>query len=356
MIPSDIDRQSVLAAIRYVDENGIPNTRLSRTYHLKYNEKLYPPKYLISIANKIATGHELEPFSFGGGVETNRFLEKLGFDIVSNQSEDKLPLKTDSDQLEIVTVVIGNQSGSCPDNDVRFLFMENAIKEWMTADIILFPAGYFYFKYQRAVSINQLCNRISAVLKALAFQGTVCFGIDCDDGVDQLAVAVNREGIQAMGRKFHPTADENGCIREAKSHNMLEMGYSRIFRVKKKSVFLAVCYDGFGIRHCKLPNPGVDIVLVLAHQFWKRGEGPSGDVDFARKGFAGASQHWNCHVFGTAVFFCRDIPRNWPTGVLWTDQDKSVRYFTYQDNRLSWNDQKALVGKYEEALCNRYIV
>ena len=23
--------------------------------------------------------------------------------------------------------------------------------------------------------------------------------------------------------------------------------------------------------------------------------------------FAGASQHWNCPVFGTAVFFCRDI-------------------------------------------------
>ncbi len=356
MIPHNIDRQSVLDAIRYIDENGIPKTRISRTYNLKYNGNLYPPKYLISIANKIANGHELRPFEFGGGVETNSFLEKLGFDIISNQIDETLSSKNDSDQIEVVTVVIGHQSEDRSDNGACLIFMKQAVKEFISADIILFPAGYFYFDHQRSNQINQLCNQMSDFLKTLSFRGTVCVGVDCDEGRDQLAVAVNRDGIQAIGRKFYPTGDERGYIREAKTYNALEMGYSRIFKVKNKSVFLAVCYDSFGIRHCDLPNPGIDIVLVLAHQFWKQGEGLSGDVDFARKGFAGASQHWKCVVFGTAVFFCRDIPLNWPTGILWTDQSKSVKNFKYKDNRLVWKDKKELTSKYEEALCYRYIL
>ena len=356
MIPKNIDREAILAAIQYIDEDGIPKSRLSRTYNLKHNGKLYPPKYLISIANKLINGTELEPFMFGGGVETNSFLEKLGFEITpyANESVSSQPIQ--HDDMEVVTVVIGNQTGNCPDNDVRLLFMEDIISKNKTADIILFPAGYFYFDHQRATQINKLCNQIISFLKTNECHSSVCVGVDCDDGNDQLAIAISLDGIQAIGRKFHPTADEDGYIREAKSYNELEMGYPRVFKVKSKSVFLAICYDGFGIRHCNLPDLGIDVVLVLAHQFWKRGEGPSGDVDFARKGFAGASQHWDCPVFGTAVFFCREIPENWPTGVLWTDRSKSVRHFKYHENQLTWNERNAIYGDYEEALCYRYIL
>ena len=80
MIPKNINRKAILEAIQVIDENGIPDTRQSRKYKLKYNEKLYPPKYLISIANKFVNGNELEPFS--GGIEANSFLEKLGFEII----------------------------------------------------------------------------------------------------------------------------------------------------------------------------------------------------------------------------------------------------------------------------------
>lgn len=354
MIPKNIDRQAVLSAIQFIDENGIPKTRLSRTYNLKYNGRLYPPKYLISIANKIVNGNELKPFDFGGGVETNGFLRKLGFEVIPFLNAEALTQETESNNIDVVTIVIGNSSGICPKNDDRLLFMKNAISENISADILLFPAGYFYFNHQRELDINELCKQISAFLKSINSLSTVCFGIDCDDGNDQLAFAVSCDGIQAIGRKFHPTADEDGYIREAESYNGLEMGHSRIFKVKGKAIYLAVCYDGFGIRHCNLPNLGIDVVLVLAHQFWKRGEGPSGDVDFARKGFAGASQHWHCPVFGTAVFFCRDIPENWPTGVLWTNQSKSVRYFKYKENELIWNEKKELIGVFEKALCYRY--
>ena len=41
MIPQNIDRKVILAAIQNIDENGIPKTRLSRTYNLKYNGKTW---------------------------------------------------------------------------------------------------------------------------------------------------------------------------------------------------------------------------------------------------------------------------------------------------------------------------
>lgn len=356
MIPKNIKRHHILKAIEFIDKNGIPKPRLSRTYNLKYDGKLYPPKYLISVANSIANGTELEPFLFGGGEETNTFLENLGFEIVSSEKKEALSSQIYDNDIKVVTVVVENRVGEHPENDERFSFMKTIIGENSQSDVILFPAGFFYLNHQKESSVNKLCNQICEVLNSLDCFSTICFGIDCDSGRDQLAVAVNGNGIQAMGRKFYPTSDESGYIREANTYNDYEMGYSRIFKVKGKSIFLAVCYDGFGIRHRQLPDLGIDIVLVLAHQFWSRGEGASGDVDFARKGFAGASQHWRCPVFGTAVFFCRDIPQNWPTGVLWKDQSKSVRFFKYNENEITWRERKKVIGNFECALCYKYIV
>ncbi len=260
---------------------------------------------------------------------------------------------TDS-KLNVATVVIENQSGCCPPYSRRLALMKSVISENRAADIILFPAGYFELEKQNKNKIVKLCGKISELLVCVESSAAVCVGVDCEDGEDQLAVAVNKTGILAIGRKFYPTSYENGNIRKADSYNCLEMGYSRIFRLKNKTVYLAVCYDVFGIRHNKLPDLGIDVVLVMAHQFWKRGEGSSGDVDFARKGFAGASQHWGCPVFGTAVFFCRSIPENWPTGVLWNDKSESVRYFRYNKNELFPSDSSRINGKGENAVIYRY--
>ena len=47
-------------------------------YDLKYNNKLYPPKLVISLANKYANGKELDHNLFSGGIGTKAFtlLEK----------------------------------------------------------------------------------------------------------------------------------------------------------------------------------------------------------------------------------------------------------------------------------------
>ena len=82
MIPSEITAEDVYAAIAEVDKAGVPSGRDSTGYHLVYQGRRYPPKYLVSLAAKYAVGRHLLPGEFNGGHETNWFLQRLGFEIV----------------------------------------------------------------------------------------------------------------------------------------------------------------------------------------------------------------------------------------------------------------------------------
>lgn len=94
MIPKNITKHDVLRSIEYIDMNEVPENRKSTKYYLKYNEKYYPPKYIISIANKKANRKELKASKFNGGKEANTFLESLGFEIVKKcDIHNTFPLK-----------------------------------------------------------------------------------------------------------------------------------------------------------------------------------------------------------------------------------------------------------------------
>jgi hypothetical protein len=82
MIPKNINRSHILKAIREIDRNGFPRSRKSRKFQLVYRGRNYPPKYVVSLANKHASGFELESSQFSGGQETNSSLRRLGFKIV----------------------------------------------------------------------------------------------------------------------------------------------------------------------------------------------------------------------------------------------------------------------------------
>jgi len=78
----------------------------------------------------------------------------------------------------------------------------------------------------------------------------------------------------------------------------------------------------------------MDVILDLVHGFYPKGEGGSGDVYFAKHGFAGASKEWDCLVFGAAVFFNRKIPERWPSGVYWNQGGKNTQKWRYEDNPI----------------------
>jgi hypothetical protein len=186
---------------------------------------------------------------------------------------------------------------------------------------------------------SEIETAISSHLGTIGKNIIVCFGIDGSvdtEGYarDQIAVAIDRTGIIALGRKFYPQKTERGHVNLAGNFNIPEQGKSRIFRFGNGWYYLAVCYDSFGIKNQNIRNPGVNGLIELAHCFYPKGQGPSGDPYFARHGFAGAARQWNCPVFGTGVFFRRSVPERWPTGVIWNQNAISTTEWHYDMNPL----------------------
>src|SRR6266498_3054153 len=91
MIPNSISRENILQAIEEINDKGIPVNRQAEKYLLNYNDFLYPPKYVISVASRFASNKELDSklFSgklFSGGDEANTFLQNRGFQVVKKPS------------------------------------------------------------------------------------------------------------------------------------------------------------------------------------------------------------------------------------------------------------------------------
>lgn len=271
-----------------------------------------------------------------------------------NSKNDKTETGDEDISVKIVTVTLQSMSTEKHGNETRLETLNKVVSEYIESDIILFPAGFFYYRSYNKHRIIESLEEVASILRAHSSNAVICLGVDCNNSRDQLAFAIAQSGVLACGRKFHPTEDENHVINIADSFNCKEMDLERIFTKSGKKFYLAVCYDVFGIRHQKTSNPDVDAILTLAHRFYPRGRGPSGDVDFARKGFAGASAQWNCPVFGTAVFFDRPIPDQWPTGVLWCEQNKSVKVFKYTDNQMHLVSKGMMRGCGENAKCIQY--
>ncbi len=536
MIPKNLTRQHILKAIARIERQGVPKGRRSTKYHLLHNGRHFPPKYVISLANKFAHGKELSPEQFSGGDQSNRFLLRLGFQIIGPNEDRKVTinrkdaaarghnercsdcknviiemlrkafgnvkidpkvetparledykgrpsfdalrkifsvlvryrghkdfvrLKTlprcdlyvphpgfvvELDESQHFTgarcLALKNYPPSLPlgfdrhhwmklcrtidskDNNPAyrdeqrawydtlrdFLPMINGLgctvrlnmgeMQWCSlnpnntkdfqlfmtkipppsietkstirshnrktlvativiqsdgnytnqnrtrlleaivtklpgkVDVVLCPAG-FYQTPRRASSLYTFAEKkIKRILYASSHNCIVCLGIDGRGGKDQMGLAINSKGILAVGRKFHPTTQEASSTEVATSEFATEQGFRRTFQHKGKRFFLAVCYDAFGIRQRRLSNPGVEVVLDLVHGVYPQGNRGSGDVYFAKHGFAGSSKQWNCPTFGAAVFFNRHIPNNWPTGVLWNQGNRSTQVWRYEDNAL----------------------
>ena len=539
MIPRNIDRVHILKAIREIDRKGIPRGHYSKKFQLFYKGKYYPPKYVISLANKYANGVKLDSSRFSGGRETNYFLERLGFEVIefspstasvksisvrrksSERKESRhdercpeckrsieamlrkiygraevnymfetgtkpedykdatfypklkeifselqsfrghrdfirrptlprcdffvpnpgfiiefdesqhftLPRKIslqnypqnlklgfsltkwinlcekidarDNDPpfrdeqrawydtlrdflpelkgLEPTVRVYSKEMQWCslnpekPEDIAKFReFIENRRKKvssWVAtvilqsngrfsneerlevlsqiADlvveetdgdgVILFPGGWFSAGKQEARNLYKWVEEnVRKILSRNERNIVVCLGIDgrvAEYTKDQIGIAISRKGIEAIGRKFHPAPQEKGHVELASNHLSKEENKSRVFNLNGKKYFLCACYDSFGIEQKGIPNFGIDVILDLVHHFYKPGKGPSGAFYFSRDGFAAASKHWACPVFGAVVFFDRD-PKNWPSGVYWNQGDKDIKKWRYADNPI----------------------
>lgn len=87
MIPDTISRDHIMAALAQLAGAAIPPSRQSVNYDLPFNGKLFPPKYVIGVAAKLATGKDLPLDSFKGGAATNAFLKKRGFEVLAKKGK-----------------------------------------------------------------------------------------------------------------------------------------------------------------------------------------------------------------------------------------------------------------------------
>lgn len=257
--------------------------------------------------------------TFVATVSFERPLEKLQGDYVGKYNEEKL--------LSVESVLCDLEFGLLDGvkDDVVYLLPGGFLSAGgEQANALFYDAGK---RLGGLLSENSPCGKDSTIV--FGADGLHIYG---DIMGEQLAVAINRSGVTAVGRKFYPTKGEKKFLRPAPDYMAPELTRGRVFSAGGKKFYMGVCYDSFGIRRKNLPNPGVDAFLNLVHWFLPVGLGQSGETYYARHGFAGASKQWNVNTFGAAQFYGRKVPEKWPTGV--SNREKPTHLWKYEDNAL----------------------
>lgn len=96
MAIQNISKKDIIDAIKYIDENGVPEKNRSSKYELvTENGNKYPPKYLIAVAEHIAHGAEITTDTYNA-VEAKDFLQKRGFVIETKQEKYELTITAES--------------------------------------------------------------------------------------------------------------------------------------------------------------------------------------------------------------------------------------------------------------------
>lgn len=89
----DITREDVIKAIGVFHVEN-PEYPTPKSTFLIYNGKKLPAKHIRGMAYKVAYGKEISKNDFGGGMETVRFFERLGFEMFYTGTLKHLDTKT----------------------------------------------------------------------------------------------------------------------------------------------------------------------------------------------------------------------------------------------------------------------
>lgn len=83
----NLEKQDIWDALKYIDENGVPDVHQSVKYELVTEDgRRYPPKYVIAVADHIVNGTDISTEGFNA-VEAKSYLQSLGFTIETKQQE-----------------------------------------------------------------------------------------------------------------------------------------------------------------------------------------------------------------------------------------------------------------------------
>lgn len=97
MIPRNIEVEHILKAVKDIDRDRVPPRRRSDYYDLVVNQKRYPPKYVISVANKYANSSELPSGKFNA-VEAKNYLTRLKFQVSDRRENRKIKIAAEDEE------------------------------------------------------------------------------------------------------------------------------------------------------------------------------------------------------------------------------------------------------------------
>lgn len=151
MIPNNISEENIFKALSWIDSHGVPREHISTKFSLVLEGKLYPTKYVITIANVFANGSQHSPALFSGGDETNNFLKRYGFIIISQSNESGFPVTASSWTILSSTVFVKEMDkssfthhGSGIPKDFRIYFNVNSLRQGESKSILLIHKGITY--------------------------------------------------------------------------------------------------------------------------------------------------------------------------------------------------------------------
>ena len=90
-----LKRQDILNALKFIDENGVPEQNVSTKYELVSEDgNKYPPKYVVAVAGQ-ASGVDISTEDFNS-IEAKNYLSHLGFTIEAKQKKYVLTITAES--------------------------------------------------------------------------------------------------------------------------------------------------------------------------------------------------------------------------------------------------------------------
>ena len=90
-----LKRQDILNALKFIDENGVPEQNVSTKYVLVSEDgNKYPPKYVVAVAGQ-ASGVDISTEDFNS-IEAKNYLSHLGFTIEAKQEKYVLTITAES--------------------------------------------------------------------------------------------------------------------------------------------------------------------------------------------------------------------------------------------------------------------
>ena len=149
-IPDGIETEHILAALAELDAEAAHPFGEPTKYELVHGDKRYPPKAVIGIAARHATGKQLGPQDFGGGEgsgQANHALRSLGFEIVAKAStEDSANSRTDSPSTYLFTWNPRNWPWDSLERDMREVKAHGSVRStWTTGKTKRIAQGDRFF-------------------------------------------------------------------------------------------------------------------------------------------------------------------------------------------------------------------